>query len=100
MHAAQGRAGADAVDADVWREGLGKGLGGAPEGGLGERIGEELRVQLPHALVDHIDDVAFGACWQRICETLGKQNRRAQVHLHMGVPIVACVGMRCIVEKG
>ena len=41
------------------RQRLGQRAGGRPQAGLRRRVGEELRVQLPHALVDDRDDVAF-----------------------------------------
>ena len=50
---------------------LGEGAGGGPQAGFGHGIREKTWVQLPHALIDDRDDVAFHALRQLLGEGLG-----------------------------
>ncbi len=56
--ARQSRPGSDRVDADARRQRQGHRLRQGPKPGLSERVGDEMRRQVPHPLVEHVDDRA------------------------------------------
>ena len=64
MNALEDRPGPDRVDAHARRERLREHACGAPQPRFRDRIGEELRRQVPDPLVDHVDDMTFAALGQ------------------------------------
>ena len=53
---------------------------------LDTRVGDEMRRQRPHPLVEHVDHRALGLGGQAAGELLDQHEGRAQVGLEMGVP--------------
>jgi hypothetical protein len=64
------------------------GLCRGEQGRLRERVGEELRVQLPDALVDDVDDGAVLVLGQLPGEVTGQEGGRAQVDGEVPLPKV------------
>ena len=71
------------VHANFWREGLRHRPRRGPQRRFRQRIGEIMRRQPPHPLVDHIDDGALRARRQPRGEALREQQRRAQIDRHL-----------------
>src|SRR5690606_19768620 len=57
-----------------------------PETGFGDRVGEEVRRQLPHPLIDDVDDVTRFAIWQIEEHRLSEKHRRLEVDVEMRIP--------------
>ena len=84
--ARQGRSGADPVDPDAGSERKRHGPGQRPQPGLGQGVGNEMRGQVPHPLVEDVDDVAGPVGRQCRGHRLHQNEGSAQVGLDMAVP--------------
>ena len=84
--AGQGRAGSDAVDADARRQRQRHGLGQRPQPGLAQRVGDEMRREVPHPLVEDVDDRAVAVRRKPAREFLHQHEGRAQIGLDDGGP--------------
>ena len=84
--ARQGGPGADRIHPDARGESEGEALGERPQPGLGDAVGDEMRGERPHALVQHVDHDALGALRQGGGEVLGEHEGGAQIGLEMGIP--------------
>ena len=86
MDAWQGGTRTDRIDANRRRERRRQRFGQYPQRGLAERIREEMGAQVPHALVDDVDDVALYPLLQLSGEVLDQHERGAQIALQVQVP--------------
>src|SRR5215813_6630693 len=93
--AAQGEAGRDAGHPQARREGLGEQRGQAPQADLGQRVGEEVGIEIEQLLIEQVDDQAGFARRQLAGQRLRQEQRRAQVDRHVAVAPGARSSLNC-----
>ena len=87
--ALQRRSRSDGVDPDARRQRQRQCLGQCPQPRLRQRIGNKIGGEVPHSLVQQIDNDAFRLVRQGARHALRQQERGAQIGLHMDVPAFA-----------
>ena len=90
--ARQRRSRADPVDPDARGERERHGLRESPQTRLGQGVGDEVLGQVPHPLVEYVDDIAGPVRRQRGRHCLHQHEGRAQIGLHVPVPALPAGG--------